>query len=233
MATGLTRRQLGIACAITATAGFVDGVGFLHLGGYFVSFMSGNSTRAGADLAAGDLLGWGKAIGLVAAFLCGVVLASLLAPRGRSGAAEGVSPPAGEHHLTPQLQAVRLSLVLLASAALCGSLSSGPAEPAVAPLIAAAMGAVNSTFARGGEVSVGLTYMTGALVKAGQLFAARLRGQARTGWLRYAALWAAITAGSAAGALSYLAAGLPVLWAGVAGLALVTGVIRYRQRAQE
>lgn len=74
-----------------------------------------------------------------------------------------MSPPAGEHHLTPQLQAVRLSLVLLASAA----------------------------------------------------------------------LWAAITAGSAAGALSYLAAGLPVLWAGVAGLALVTGVIRYRQRAQE
>lgn len=46
-------------------------------------------------------------------------------------------------------------------------------------------------------------------------------------------LWAAITAGSAAGALSYLAAGLPVLWAGVTGLALVTGVIRHRQRAQE
>lgn len=174
----------------------------------------------------------GKAIGLVAAFVCGVVLASLVAPRDRSGAVEGVSRPNGKS-LTPQLRAVRLSLVLLASAALCGSLPSGLAEPAVAPLIAAAMGAVNSTFTRGGEVSVGLTYMTGALVKAGQLFAARLRGQARNGWLRYAALWAAITAGSAAGALSYLAAGLPVLWAGVACLVLVTGMTGHRQRAQE
>ncbi|WP_334121187.1 DUF1275 family protein [Glutamicibacter sp.] len=31
-------------------AGFVDGVGFVHFGGYFLSFMSGNSTRSSAAL---------------------------------------------------------------------------------------------------------------------------------------------------------------------------------------
>ncbi|WP_258933412.1 DUF1275 family protein [Nesterenkonia pannonica] len=84
MAERLTRGQLGLACGITAGAGFVDGVGFIHLGGYFVSFMSGNSTRAAADLASGDLLGWARALGLVLAFVFGVVLASVVSHRGEA-----------------------------------------------------------------------------------------------------------------------------------------------------
>lgn len=228
MATGLTRRQLYLACGITASAGFVDGVGFIHLGGYFVSFMSGNSTRAGADLAEGDLLGWAKAIGLVAAFVFGVVLASLA-----TSSRTITTIPARK--VTPQLRAIWLSVGLLALAAVCGSVPETGlqgAEVAVAPLIAAAMGAVNSTFTRGGEVSVGLTYMTGALVKAGQLFAARLRGVPETGWLRYAALWAAIAVGSAAGAMSYLAAGLLTLWAAVALLGGCAGLVWWRRRSR-
>lgn len=228
MATGLTRRQLCLACGITASAGFVDGIGFIHLGGYFVSFMSGNSTRAGADLAEGDLLGWGKAMGLVAAFVFGVILASL-ATSARTTAT------APSRTITPQLRAIWLSVALLALAAVCGTVpAAGPqgAEPAVAPLIAAAMGAVNSTFTRGGEVSVGLTYMTGALVKAGQLFAARLRGAPETGWLRYAALWLAIAVGSAAGAMGYLTAGLPVLWAAVALLGSCAALVWWRRRSR-
>lgn len=230
MATDLTRRQLGLACCITAAAGFVDGVGFLHLSGYFVSFMSGNSTRASADLAEGDLLGWGKAIGLVAAFVFGVILASLTTSKPASSSTSAVPSPAA--HITPQLRAIWLATGILSIAALCGSVPDGSlpgAGAAVAPLIAASMGAVNSTFTRGGEVSVGLTYMTGALVKAGQLFAARLRGVPETGWLRYAALWGAITVGSAAGAFSYLAAGLPVLWGAVVLLAAVAAPFARRK----
>lgn len=206
MATELTRAQLGLACGITASAGFVDGVGFIHLGGYFVSFMSGNSTRAGADLAEADLLGWAKAIGLVAAFVLGVILTSLVTSRQGASVSRSGRP-------TPQLQAIWLSAAILTLAAVCGMLPA--AEVMVAPLIAASMGAVNSTFTRGGEVSVGLTYMTGSLVKAGQLFAARLRGARQTGWLRYAALWTAIALGSVAGAISYLVAGLTALWVAV------------------
>ena len=40
-----SRRNLLLACALSALAGYVDSIGYLHLGGLFVSFMSGNSTR--------------------------------------------------------------------------------------------------------------------------------------------------------------------------------------------
>ena len=49
-----SRRNLALACALSAMAGYVDGIGFLHLGGLFVSFMSGNSTRMGVELAKGE-----------------------------------------------------------------------------------------------------------------------------------------------------------------------------------
>ncbi|MFX6760099.1 DUF1275 family protein, partial [Acinetobacter baumannii] len=44
-------RNILLACALSGLAGFVDGIGFLHLGGLFVSFMSGNSTHLGVSLA--------------------------------------------------------------------------------------------------------------------------------------------------------------------------------------
>jgi uncharacterized membrane protein YoaK (UPF0700 family) len=43
-----SRRNVALACALSALAGYVDGIGYLHLGGLFVSFMSGNSTRMSA-----------------------------------------------------------------------------------------------------------------------------------------------------------------------------------------
>jgi uncharacterized membrane protein YoaK (UPF0700 family) len=48
-----SRRNIALACALSALAGYVDGIGFPHLGGLFVSFMSGNSTRMGVSLAEG------------------------------------------------------------------------------------------------------------------------------------------------------------------------------------
>ena len=47
-AKNLRWRGILFAGTITAMAGFVDGVGFVHFGGYFLSFMSGNSTRSSA-----------------------------------------------------------------------------------------------------------------------------------------------------------------------------------------
>jgi hypothetical protein len=43
-----------------------------------------------------------------------------------------------------------------------------------------AMGAVNNAFQRGGEIAVGLTYMTGAPVRLGQGIGAALMGERRT-----------------------------------------------------
>jgi uncharacterized membrane protein YoaK (UPF0700 family) len=49
-----TSRNISLACALSALAGYVDAIGFLHLGGLFVAFMSGNSTRMGVSLAEGS-----------------------------------------------------------------------------------------------------------------------------------------------------------------------------------
>src|SRR5271154_5572159 len=71
-----SRRNISLACALSALAGYVDAIGFLHLGGLFVSFMSGNSTRMGVSLAEGQWtsaatsLGLGVAGGSVAAGRC-------------------------------------------------------------------------------------------------------------------------------------------------------------------
>src|SRR4029077_17111198 len=77
-----SRRNIALACALSSLAGYVDGIGFLHLGGLFVSFMSGNSTQFGVSLAQGR---WSSAmppLALIALFVCGTAAGSLLA-RGR------------------------------------------------------------------------------------------------------------------------------------------------------
>jgi uncharacterized membrane protein YoaK (UPF0700 family) len=221
LAGTLTPRQGLLAGALTATAGFVDGMAFIHLGGYFVSFMSGNSTRAGADLAGGDPVGWAKAMGLVAFFVAGVVVSSL-AVHVRS--VRSARPePAG-----PQSVAVWVSMAFLL---LAGLMSLLPVlRVAVPPVVAAGMGAVNGTFTRGGEVTVGLTYMTGTLVKTGQHLALALTGGNRVVWLRFLALWAAIALGSAVGALAYLTWGLGALWVAVVLLAGIAATLDLRHR---
>lgn len=206
MARSLGWRGIAYASGLTAIAGFVDGVAFIHFGGYFVSFMSGNSTRSSAGLAEGNLLQWGLAMGLVLGFVLGVVAASLASQVPsvhRRGAVLSVS-----------------SAFLLASA-LTTLGSAGGAWTAV--LMAMSMGAINATYTRRGEVSVGLTYMTGALVKMGQHLAAALAGGPKWAWLPYGALWAMITLGSLVGAFLYLQVGLPVLW--LAAVALVAWTV--------
>jgi uncharacterized membrane protein YoaK (UPF0700 family) len=227
-AAPFTARQGLFAASLTGVAGFVDGLAFIHLGGYFVSFMSGNSTRAGADLAEGFVEGWAKAMGLVAAFVLGVMLSSIVLRRRRR---RHGTPEDG-----PQLAAVVLTLAILVVAALLAvvaDLAPAPiataADFVVPPIMAAAMGAVNGTFTRGGEVTVGLTYMTGTLVKTGQHLVTALSGGSRTLWLQYLALWAAIALGSILGAVAYLQIGLEALWFAVASLSLSLLIARRRR----
>src|SRR4051812_50073982 len=64
-------RNIALACALSTLAGYVDGIGFLHLGGLFVSFMSGNSTRLGVSLAQAQWWQAAGALGLIALFVAG------------------------------------------------------------------------------------------------------------------------------------------------------------------
>ena len=67
-----------LAAGLAMLAGYVDAIGFLRLGGLFVSFMSGNSTQLGVAIA-GHAGGVAVAAGLLACFVLGVVLGARVA----------------------------------------------------------------------------------------------------------------------------------------------------------
>src|ERR1700738_4910715 len=153
-----SRRNIALACALSALTGYVDGIGFLHLGGLFVSFMSGNSTRMGVSLAEGHWAVESHALGLANVAVAAIVLA---------------------------------------------------------------MGLENAVFQIEGGAGLGLTYVTGALVKVGQLAAAALTGGARWAWAPNLLLWAALVAGASCGTLAFHWINLAAIWfAAAAALAL-------------
>lgn len=207
------RGSIALAVSLSGVAGYVDGVGFLHLGGYFVSFMSGNSTRLGVALGGGEVGAVGTALLLVALFVGGVMLGTW------------VGQLAGSAR-RPAVLAFDAGLLTLAAGA--GAL--GRPDLAVAAMVLA-MGAENAVFHRNGDVAIGLTYMTGALVRMGQRLAAALTGGPRFAWAPYFLLWSGLCLGAAAGALAYQAAGLGALWgAAAASAGLTTAVVANRMR---
>jgi uncharacterized membrane protein YoaK (UPF0700 family) len=201
-----SRRNLALACALSALAGYVDAIGFLHLGGLFVSFMSGNSTRLGVNLAQGHWSNAAEAIGLIALFVTGAGAGSLIVFT-RSFYGQG--------------WVLLAETSLLAAAALFHAL--GVPLLAIAAMVLA-MGLENAVFQAEGGAGLGLTYMTGALVKVGQLAAAALTGGRRGAWLPHLLLWAAMVAGAVCGAYAYRWPNLSAIWF-AAAVALTLAII--------
>ena len=183
----------------------VDGIAFVLLGGYFVSFMSGNTTRGSVNLLSGGAL---IAVPLVAAFVAGVIAATALRRASRTWR---------------RTIALGLTATLLIAAAI--SLAFGSAPLASGVLMAAGMGGLNTVFSGDGESTFGLTYMTGALVKLGQGVVAAFTGGSRTGWIRYLLMWISIAVGAFVGATTLSYAGASIATSIAAGLALVAAVI--------
>jgi uncharacterized membrane protein YoaK (UPF0700 family) len=199
-------RNVMLACALTALAGYVDAIGYLHLGGLFVSFMSGNSTRLGVSLAAGDWHNAGAALGLIVLFVVGAAVGSLIV-HSRSA------------HRQPRLLLTEALLLTLSAL----SYTFGLPVIAVAAIVLA-MGLENAVFQIEGG-GLGLTYITGALVKAGQLIAAAFTGGARLAWLPNVLLWAALVVGAVLGAAAYHWINLAAVWF-AAGFALaLSGIV--------
>lgn len=202
------RRVQTLATGLAALAGYVDAIGFIELGGYFVAFMSGNSTRLSVGLIADGPVG-GSLIagGLIATFVAGVVAGSVV---GHVAAA----------HRRPAVLGLVAALLALAAALGAAGLTAG----AIAAMVLA-MGAENAVFDREGEVHIGLTYMTGALVKFGQRATAALLGGARLAWMPYLLLWLGLIAGAVTGAAVHASVGFGGLWiasAAAAGFAVVS-----------
>src|SRR5882724_4644125 len=158
MPTLTSARNVALACALSALAGYVDGIGFIHLGGLFVSFMSGNSTRMGVSLAESHWHDAAQALGLIALFVIGAAVGSLIV-LGRGA--------------NRQPWVLLVEAMLLAAAALCYAF--GLPNGAIAAIVLA-MGMENAVFQIDGGAGLGLTYVTGALVKVGQFAAEALTG---------------------------------------------------------
>lgn len=204
--TRYQRHHWFLAVALAALAGFVDAIGFLYTGGFFTAFMTGNSTRMAVGLFT-DMSIAAIAAGMIAVFVAGVVLGTLIG-----------------HACTPR---VRLPLtimgvvLLLAAAAVLAMLGLGRGAVAFTLL---AMGMENTVFQREGQVSIGLTYMTGTLVKLGQSLARIGRVGQRWAWLPHLLLWLGLVSGAGFGVLAFIGWGLKALWM-AAGIGLVLALI--------
>jgi uncharacterized membrane protein YoaK (UPF0700 family) len=197
-----SRRQLAIAAAVLA--GYVDAIGFLSANSYFVSFMSGNTTRLGVDLVTAPRTAIIPAL-LIAGFVVGVFGGAVVAAR--AGAKRKFAV-----------------LALVAALLAIGALGVWSGNPATAlAFLVLAMGALNNTFQKDGEVSVGLTYMTGALVRFAQGLAAKAMGAGGKSWDGWLKLWLGLALGAVAGAYSMLtwpdlALWLAAVWASALAL---------------
>jgi len=222
----LPRARLAIAVLLAVLAGFIDGIAFIYLGGYFVSFMSGNTTQSGVELAGGDPAAAGFGFAVIVAFVVGVMAGTAIrSPRRDRGWVVLLGVAA----------IVAVGATLASAAPVDPDTVTGAALLAVAPTavcLSFAMGAVNTVFSGDGGTSFGITYMTGALVKIGEGVVGALRGGDRTGWLRYLALWLAIAVGAIGGAVGYAAIGTAALWfAAVFALGIVWVDLTARARA--
>lgn len=190
-----------LAASLTLLAGFVDAVAFLGLGGVFASFMSGDTTRLAAELAAGRAGGAILYASAVALFVVGAALGRALSV--------GSSPRRRSAVLT-------LVGLLLAGAAVAGRTG---ADAAALVLAVVATGAQNAVIHRAGGAPVTLTYVTGALVHVGEGLADLVLGRGAPELGVHARLWLGLATGAMLGALAFARWGVAAL-GGPAALAL-------------
>ena len=201
----IDRNELALAAGLTAVAGFVDAVAFVHLGGYFISFMSGNTTKMSSSFVDGLTVTALRCLSIIGLFVVGVMVGSFIrrltvGDRGRMEVLYSVT-------------------TLLGVSAVIAVTWSGYVSLMVG---AVAMGTLNSVFEKSGEVSVGLTYMTGTLVKAAQRLVDAAFGGPRWLWARHFLLWAAMAVGALGGAGAHRELGMSAMWLPFATVALLT-----------
>lgn len=193
--------DLLLAVGLAALAGATDvyGLGALH--GLYVSFMSGNTTMLGMSLGSGDWPQAAVTAGWIGVFVVGAALGAV------------IGDVAGRW----QTAAVTLAVAALLVVPLVD------ARWTAASLLLA-MGALNASMSRVGNVGVSLTYMTGALVKLGQGLGKALRGHADNSWLWQVPMWVSLLAGAMAATWLRSELGVEAIWP-LPALACVLGSI--------
>jgi uncharacterized membrane protein YoaK (UPF0700 family) len=157
--------------------------------------MSGNSTQLAVGVGQGSWLAAAQGATVVGVFVLGSFAGTL------------IGFAVSKH---------RLQIVLVLEAGLlgCGALMHAPiGEFSVIALpLAFAMGLQNTAMSRVGERAVGLTYVTGTLVRLGSELAESIARRAKPwAWNRDAGLWLAMVTGAVAGAVLFGHLGLRAL----------------------
>lgn len=193
---------LAVAALLAALAGGVDAIGYLLLSRLFVSFMSGNSTVLAIAIEQGNWSEASRAGGIIALFVAGAATGAAIARLARRW----------------RMPVVLLAVALLLAVAAGWSGDGLPTGAMAATVLA--MGMLNAALSRAGDISVGLTYVTGALARFGHGLGDALAGGAGgAGWREQAMPWIGLATGAVAGAAAEAAYGRDALW-GAAGVAL-------------
>lgn len=197
-----------LATALLILAGFVGAAAYTHSQGYFVTFMTGNTERAVIGGFLGDFwLAWGAFL-LIVCFLTGVFCASVCRRHWWRNHPHGATMLA------------TFALVIAATVDGFGRETDVGLVPIL--FVAFAMGSLNTSFVRKGEVSIPVTYVTGTLVKFAQGVERHLAGGTHREWLNYAVQWLSFVVGAAIGGLvSLVVNGDEMLIAAAVGSALV------------
>ncbi|CDM55837.1 MULTISPECIES: YoaK family protein [Rhizobium] len=186
-ATGLT-----LAGAISFLAGMTDATG-LALTGDFVSFMTGNTTRAALSLGDGNLRHATILLLAIVVFVLGNAAGIVLG------------------YFADRRTFVVLSCVSIVLAT--ASLMAG--ESLAIPrfyLVVASMGMVNAAVEQIEGLPIGLTYVTGALSRFGRGLGRWIVGDRRVDWTIQIVPWVGMLAGAIVGALLTQIAGAAALW---------------------
>ncbi|WP_026187075.1 YoaK family protein [Ensifer sp. BR816] len=191
---------LALVAGISFLAGMTDAIGLMSLGD-FVSFMSGNTTRASVSLVQGDVArGVLLIVGLIA-FVIGNAAGVMVSIRFR-----------------PQAVLLLVS-VLLACAALLGD-----QRELRFLLLIFAMGAINASVEQIEGLPVGLTYVTGALSRFGRGLGRWAMGIRNTHWVIQIVPWLGMMAGAISGAVFVQQMGSLALWLPSVAALVLTGV---------
>lgn len=167
---------------IAVLAGYIDAVGYLELGGYFASFMNGNMTKVAIGITNGEIDAATPAL-IVLTFLFSVALGDIIGEK-------------FAHHRTRVMIALS-GLVLALCWWLMHAMDNGRHTLL---LLVAAMGLLSTSITGSGDRPLGLTYLTGALVRFGHALADLMRGRFEAEEWRFGLLFSMLFIGAIAGA---------------------------------
>ena len=215
-----TGTGIALVAAISFIAGMTDAVG-LYISGDFVSFMTGNTTRAAVSMEAGIYSHALKLLFAIIAFVAGNAGGIVVA-----------------HKFDRRIFAVLMGVGMLMAIA---ALLRNEAGLAQFYLVVFAMGMVNAAVEHIEGLPIGLTYVTGALSRFGRGIGRFLLGERSLDWGVQIVPWLGMICGAICGAVLGSTLQSDALWvvaATVFAVATATLVIprslrhRYNQRVK-